>query len=111
MELTEKEDVSKVTLDQQFAIIKNLTSKSHVMRYGDLRFVKEPVGNFMGNLNLIEAKSNFFDKMFNKAKELTGLEDSIKAGLELKLVSAVNSRDIKLNHLYAKVQRNKSPRA
>lgn len=65
----------------------------------------------MGNLNLAESKSDFFDKMFNKAKELTGLEDSFREGLNLKLISAVNSRDIKLNHLYAKVQRKKSHKA
>ena len=39
MEQTEQENISKVTLDQQFGIIKNLTDKSHVMRYGDQKFV------------------------------------------------------------------------
>ena len=39
------------------------------MRYGDLKFVKEPIGNFMGNLNLNQSKTDFFEKMFNKAKE------------------------------------------
>jgi hypothetical protein len=39
------------------------------MRYGDLKFVNEPIGNFMGNLNLEKSKTDFFDKMFNKAKE------------------------------------------
>jgi legumain len=52
MDLTEREDISKVTLDQQFALVKNLTTRSHVMRYGDLSFLAEPIGNFLGNLNL-----------------------------------------------------------
>ena len=39
MEATEQENISKVTLDQQFEIVKNLTDKSHVMRYGDQKFV------------------------------------------------------------------------
>ena len=82
------------------------------MRYGDLKFVNEPIGNFMGNLNLEKSKTDFFDKMFNKAKEsvkeITGLEFSTTSSMDLKLISAVNSRDIKLNHLYAKVQRKNS---
>ena len=84
------------------------------MRYGDLKFVNEPIGNFMGNLNLEKSKADFFDRMFNKAKEsvkeITGLELS-SSSMELKRISAVNSRDIKLNHLYAKVQRKKSHKA
>jgi hypothetical protein len=84
------------------------------MRYGDLKLVNEPIGNFMGALNLNESKSNFFDKMFNKAKEqvqeITGLE-MFSSSMELKLISAVNSRDIKLNHLYSKVQRKKTHKA
>ena len=108
MEQTEQENISKVTLDQQFGIIKNLTDKSHVMRYGDQKFVNEPIGNFMGNLNLNESKADFFDRMFNKAKnqvkEITGLDfSSSSSSNDLRRISAVNSRDIKLNHLYAKV--------
>ncbi len=84
------------------------------MRYGDLKFINEPIGNFMGALNLNESKANFFEKMFNKAKEqvqeITGLE-MFSSSMDLKRISAVNSRDIKLNHLYAKVQRKKSNKA
>jgi hypothetical protein len=56
MDLTEQENISKVTLDQQFALVKNLTTRSHVMRYGDLSFLAEPIGNFLGNLNLEKAE-------------------------------------------------------
>ena len=84
------------------------------MRYGDLKFINEPIGNFMGNLNLNETRVDFFERMFNKAKEqvkeITGLEFS-KSSMDQKLISAVNSRDIKLNHLYAKVQRQNSHKA
>ena len=43
------------------------------MRYGDLEFIKEPVGNFYGNLDLptLDEKakeSNFFEVLFSKAK-------------------------------------------
>jgi hypothetical protein len=84
------------------------------MRYGDLTFINEPIGNFMGNYNLNESKATFFDKMFNKAKEqiqdITGLDFS-SSSMDLKRISAINSRDIKLNHLYAKVQRKNSLKA
>ncbi len=54
MEDIERQDIKKETLDRQFQIVKNLTDQSHVMRYGDLSFINEPVGNFIGNLNLAE---------------------------------------------------------
>jgi len=38
------------TLDKQFVITQNLTTMSHVMKYGDLTFVQDPIGNFEGNL-------------------------------------------------------------
>jgi hypothetical protein len=45
-----------------------------------------------------------FNKAKNQVKEITGLEfPSSSDSLDLKRISAVNSRDIKLNHLYAKV--------
>jgi len=75
-------------------------------------FVKEVVGNFYGNLNVPteeESKESFFDVLFEKAKLQTGLEES---NVDSKRhMSAVSSRDIKLNHLYAVVQRRKSHKA
>ena len=83
------------------------------MRYGDLEFIKEPVGNFYGNLDLpsLEESINpegFFDLLFNKAKLQTGLETPVDTKRH---ISAVSSRDIKLNHLYSVVQRKKSHKA
>ena len=54
MEDAEKNDPAKESLDTQFNRVLNETTKSHVMRYGDLDFIKAPVGNFYGNLNLPE---------------------------------------------------------
>lgn len=112
MEDSDKANIQKETLDQQFAVILNTTDKSHVMRYGDQKFVSEPIGNFIGTLNLAEPEEdNFFESIFNKAKQITGLEDNPMAVDERKTRSAVNSRDIKLNHLHAKVQRKNSEAA
>ena len=74
------------------------------MRYGDQKFVNEPIGNFIGTLNLEAAEEDsFFENIFNKAKQMTGLDENPFAVDERKMRSAVNSRDIKLNHLHAKV--------
>jgi legumain len=51
MEDADKSDPSSETLDSQFEKVKTLTAKSHVMRYGDLEFKSEPVGNFYGTLD------------------------------------------------------------
>jgi len=74
MEDADKTNPKSESLDTQFTRVKNLTDKSHVMRYGDLEFVKEPTGNFYGNLNLPSAEEetaepvSFFDALFNSAK-------------------------------------------
>jgi legumain len=111
MEDADKNDPAKETLDTQFKRVLNETTMSHVMRYGDLDFIKAPVGNFYGNLNLpeiTESKADFFETLFNKAKETVGLETPVDAKRHM---SAVNSRDIKLNYLYYVVQRKKSHKA
>ncbi len=69
MEDSDKANIKTETLNQQFSIILNTTDKSHVMRYGDQKFVSQPIGNFIGTLNLAEAEEEgFFESIFNKAK-------------------------------------------
>lgn len=71
MEDAERYSPAAESLDQQFDRVLNETDKSHVMRYGDLEFIKEPTGNFYGDLDLpaIENKgADFFELLFNKAK-------------------------------------------
>jgi len=48
MEDTDREDIGKETLDQQFKITRNETNTSHVMEYGDLSLGKLPVAQFQG---------------------------------------------------------------
>jgi len=79
------------------------------MRYGDLDFKAEPVGNFYGILDLpevITAKAeNFFRKLFSQSKKLSTevIEESKRTHM-----TATSSRDIKLHHLYATVSTKKS---
>ena len=113
MEDADKSNPKTESLDTQFTRIKNLTDKSHVMRYGDLEFVKEPTGNFYGNLDLPAIEegaaepTSFFDVLFSQAKLQTGLEQEMPQEAR-RHYSAVSSRDIKLNHLYSMVQRKNS---
>jgi legumain len=114
MEDADKSPPSKETLDQQFTRVKTLTTKSHVMRYGDLVFKNEPVGNFYGNLDLPsieETSEGFFDILFNKAKLQVGLEQALPEETTTRHISTVNSRDAKLHYLYSLVQRRNSHKA
>jgi len=38
----------KETLQQQFTLVKQKTTMSHVMQYGDLTWTSEPIGNYLG---------------------------------------------------------------
>ncbi|KAH7965987.1 hypothetical protein HPB49_012498 [Dermacentor silvarum] len=48
MEDSDKEDLLKETLIDQFEIVKEETNTSHVMEYGDMSIGKLPVGEFQG---------------------------------------------------------------
>jgi hypothetical protein len=59
-----------------------MTTLSHVMRYGDLGFKDEPVGDFYGDLDksvvtpTVKA-SRFYDKLFNKARKLSASKPKV----------------------------------
>jgi len=48
MEDSDKENLEKETLQAQFKIVKNITTTSHVMEYGDLTISNLVVGEFQG---------------------------------------------------------------
>lgn len=48
MEDSDKEDIEKESLQSQFQIVKNITTTSHVIEYGDLTISKMVVGEFQG---------------------------------------------------------------
>lgn len=37
------------TLQDQYTIVKKLTTKSHVMQYGNMSYTSDPIGNFLGD--------------------------------------------------------------
>jgi legumain len=60
MENLEASDPGTETLETQFQKIKVATAQSHVMRYGDMSFTSQPIGNFEGTLDK-ETKKSLFD--------------------------------------------------
>ena len=70
VEDSESMDLTKETLQTQFEKIKQLTSLSHVMQWGDVSFVSEPASNFIGNANVASDKLNLripiFKGLFNR---------------------------------------------
>jgi len=48
LEDSDKENIEKETLQAQFKIVKNITTTSHVMEYGDMSISKLVVGEFQG---------------------------------------------------------------
>jgi len=49
MEDSDAQDLTRESLQQQYQTVKTKTDKSHVMQYGDLSFLSEPVSNFIGS--------------------------------------------------------------
>jgi len=49
MEDSDKEDLEKESLQDQFKIVKNVTTTSHVMEYGDMTISKLVLGQFQGD--------------------------------------------------------------
>jgi legumain len=88
MEQTDSSNTATVSLSAQYQIVKKLTTKSHVMNFGDLSFQTETVNNFVGNQNPSKE---------TKTQNEQG--------------SLVNSRDVKLMYLvnrHAKLMTNES---
>lgn len=84
MEDTDKADTTKETLQQQFIAVQAMTTQSAVHQYGDLSFVSEQIGNFVGN----------------KGKKADVGETSETAR------SLVDSRDVMLMYLVNRHSRN-----
>jgi len=87
MEDTDAANICSESLSTQFNTVQKRTNKSHVMKYGDLHFTSEAVGNFQGVCDAKESLSNF----------LRSIQQ-----VDTKEYSAIESRDIKVAYLYNK---------
>jgi len=75
-----------LTLRKQHRYVKRTTNKSHVMVYGDKSFMGEYVDSFEGDEDdILQAEGSTLP---------------LESDLRLKLISAVDSRDIRLHYLY-----------
>ena len=92
MEDSDAKDVCSETLSEQYDLVKERTTKSEVMKYGDMNFVSEFVGNFQGTCDCKSTLSNFL-RSLNKEKKVE------------KEFSAVESRDVKMHYLFNKYMR------
>lgn len=112
MEDAEATDPKTESLDTQFDKVLKMTDKSHVMRYGALNFKNEPVGNFYGSDDepMLRTSEGFLTSFFDRAKLQYGLEH--EAALKTKKhLTATNTRDSKLHHLWATVAEKRSHKA
>lgn len=94
MEDSDANDLCSETLDTQFEAVLAKTTKSHVMKFGDMTFTSEVVGNFQGVCDAKTTLSNFLR--------------SIKKEQNTREYTAIDSRDAKLDYLYNKYMRTKT---
>ena len=95
LENTESIDVNAVNLTQQFEVIQKLTTKSHVMQWGDLSFQSDVIGDYVANSK----------KYFNlKRRPFKGL-------FNFERPHAIDSRFIKIRTLSAIYAREQTPEA
>lgn len=71
MEDTDDQDPTSETLQDQFLIVKRETNQSHVMQYGQLSWLSQPVGEFVGSYDPEEYLEypidHFWRQLFNRA--------------------------------------------
>jgi legumain len=110
MEDSDKANMSKETLLQQFNTVKKETTKSHVQEFGDLSWQSEPIGDFQaGTVDEVTPHHKWWSN-FKKAGKAF-LKDAVKYD---DLVShrknefAVDSRDVQLHYKYQAVMQDPS---
>ena len=91
LENTDSIDVNAVNLTDQFQVIKKLTTKSHVMQWGDLSFQSDTIGDYVSE---------------KRQKEYFNLKRRVVNGLfKFEKKEAIDSRFIKirtLSEIYAR---------
>lgn len=94
MEDSDSEDLCSETLDTQFDKVKTRTTKSEVMKFGDMSFAAEAVGNFQGTCDATATISNFLR--------------SLKKTENKREYAAIDSRDAKMEYLYNRYMTTKA---
>ncbi|EAR87482.1 peptidase C13 family protein (macronuclear) [Tetrahymena thermophila SB210] len=90
-------DLSNYSLQEQFVVVKNLTTESQVMQWGDLEFTSEPVGDYLSGSTTPSKKVNNYLRAFFAYGNEENIFNQPKKGL-------LNSRQATLNYLLNKFQ-------
>uniref|UniRef100_A0A0N5ASI8 legumain n=1 Tax=Syphacia muris TaxID=451379 RepID=A0A0N5ASI8_9BILA len=74
MKDSEVEDLRKETLQKQFDLVRDKTNLSHVMKYGDMKILREHVAEFQGwaklaDRNTTKSSTNYLDNFMITAVE------------------------------------------
>ena len=89
---------------------------SHVQRFGDLVFKDEPLNHFISDKDYVDrGQPTMFEKLMDTAKFLSDKnkdKNKPKYNQDYKRhISAIDSRDAKLHHLYSTAKAKKSHKA
>lgn len=98
------------TIKEQFERVKELTNRSHVLEFGQKSISKEKIGDYISNKEYDDASWFLSSKLLDFYKSEKVDVEELK-NIQLKQDSAVDSRDIKLHHLYSKMIRNPTEQA
>jgi legumain len=109
MEDSDKANMSTETLQDQYETVKTQTAKSHVLQWGQLSLTEEPIGDFEA-ANVDSSKPHKFWKQMKRLgkKFLKKETDADEHLAKKKNEFAVDSRDINLHYLYARMMEDSS---
>jgi len=94
LEDADKANMQTQSLQTQYTNVKKRTTKSHVMQYGSKDFTDNPIGNYEATYNTVVSAA---------PSAIQVLMDRILPVSQDSHGHAVDSRDTKLHHLYAKL--------
>ena len=86
------DDLSNVTLEEQFEIVSQLMNKSHIHKYGDKSIGKEALSDYFGKCSVID----YILGLFSEKKSIP---------LDKGRYMMVNSQDMKLEYLKRRAER------
>lgn len=86
------EDLSKVTLQEQFEIVKEMTKKSHVQQYGDIKIAEEPLSNYLSKCTVLD----YFLGLFTEKETIP---------MDTKQYIREDIKEMKLNFLKRRAER------
>jgi len=69
LEDSDRANMAMETLHSQYETVKNMTTKSHVLQWGDLSFEQETIGTFEAQMEK-QPKMSFWDSLITQAGDI-----------------------------------------